>query len=151
APRPGVAQLEGDSLFASGGTPTKTITFDQHPPPAQDFAVDECVETLGALFLLARTVAATLLSVAYSMTTCLEYHYGGWRGASNRLSIAKNVFDRINEFATARGIGAEIRKFDPPYPPYIVVESMTGRRPSSIRWIARRRSSLSGRTGSVGM
>lgn len=113
APPPGAIQLEGASMAAFGCAITKIITLEQHPPPPQGFAVDECVETLGALFLLARTAPTTLLYVAYSMTTCLEYHYQGFAGASKRLSIAKNVLQPINVYANERGVGAEVRKFNP--------------------------------------
>lgn len=74
APKPGVIKVPGAAMTLTGGSPTTTLTYKHYPTPPRGFVVDECVQTLGELFLLARTVSLVLLYIAYSMTTCLEYY-----------------------------------------------------------------------------
>ncbi|MGH8309810.1 MAG: hypothetical protein ACRETX_08450, partial [Steroidobacteraceae bacterium] len=112
-PRPGIIEASGvASMSFAGMRATLTLTHNTHPGPPQAFAVDECVQTLGELFLLARGTPLTLLYVSYSMTTCLEHYLGSLTDAAARLGISKSVLDKINELANARGVGAEVRKFD---------------------------------------
>jgi hypothetical protein len=115
APRPGVIEVPGAAMAFTTGSPTLTLTYKNYPAPPRGFVVDESVQTLGELFLLTRKSPLVLLYIAYSMATCLEYSYGSLAEAARRLAISQNLLARISELATARGAGAEVRKFDQEY------------------------------------
>jgi hypothetical protein len=110
-PRPGVVEIRGQAMMVFGGSAPMKITWNQHPAPPAAFAIDECVATLGELYLRARETPSMLLYLAYSATTCLEFYYGGLASARKHLAIAVNVFKKVNELANTRGMGADARKF----------------------------------------
>jgi hypothetical protein len=113
-PQPGVELVQFAAQVVVQGFARGTVTHNVHPSPPTGFAVDEFVETLGALFLFAKRTPLALLYVGYSMTTCVETYLGPKSSvAANALGFSSNVFDRINDLATNRGIGAVARKFKP--------------------------------------
>lgn len=112
-PVPGVARISGVACLFIGGRVGVEISYRHHPQPPAQFAVDEFVQTLADLFNLARGTPLTLLYIAYSMSTCIEDQYGGRINAGATLSIAPALLKRINRLANERGVGAEVRKFDP--------------------------------------
>lgn len=113
APRPGIAaELHAVTAFFQGGVLRPTLTLQEHPRPPDGFVVDECVEILGEQFLRARARPEMLLTLAYSMTTCLDYYFEGPAGAAARLAISQNVLGEIRKLANTRGVGAHARKFD---------------------------------------
>ena len=113
APPPGVVEATGHALLSIRGLKMNIIQgFATHPGPPQDFAVDEYVQILGELFLLARGTPKTVLYMAYSMTTCLEEYFGGLAGASKRLAISKPVLETVERLSNSRGTGVEARKFN---------------------------------------
>jgi hypothetical protein len=114
-PEPGVTIVPFVAQLTIGGlAPRVIVTHGVHRSPPTGFAMDECVETLGALLLFAKRTPHALLYVAYSMTTCVETYHGPQPNvAASSLGFSANVFQRINELANTRGVGAEARKFVP--------------------------------------
>jgi hypothetical protein len=111
APQPGVGQIRVAGEIDIAGSAIALRVHSTFPNPPAEFAVNDCVSDLFELFVQAREVQATLLKNAYSMVTRLEYEFDSLTDVSASLRISENVLKRIKMLATARGSGAEVRKF----------------------------------------
>jgi hypothetical protein len=109
-PQPG--ELSGVASVQFGGRATITGMLDAYSQPPQDFAVNECVQTLGDLFLLTKERPRIVLYIAYRMITLIKTDNGGIRNAAIKLGMTQGVLNKLKELANRRGIGVEARKHE---------------------------------------